>query len=247
MPITKNHRGLVTVIAKLLGRTGFRGKRFRTADLGLVINLISQAAYNGRISISVDEQLINNSFKFDENGGKRSVLQLAVFLDSSYDESDKTVLIVEKKREKREDGSNGRTNTTIGVFSTVRNAEQASEISPILKWDAHHSIVGSLVGWLEEESTRCQKRTKSKKRVSIEEESSSNKVQRISPASKESIIGGLTLEEEQKALVEMRNKEDKKLGTSVLQYSLDGVAGTATLQCTNIVHKSQINGRAETS
>ena len=98
-----------------------------------MINLISQKAYNDRISIPVDKQLINNSFKFDENGGKQSVLQLAVFLDSSYDESDKTVLIVEKRRKKREDGSYGKTCTTIGVLSTVRNAEQASEISPILK------------------------------------------------------------------------------------------------------------------
>ena len=121
MPIIKNNRGLVTVIAKFLGRTGFKGKRFRTADLGLVINLISQAAYNDRISIPVDEQLINNSFKFDENGGQQSVLQLAVFLDSSYNESDKTVLIVEKRLEKREDSSYGKTCTTIGVFSTVRN------------------------------------------------------------------------------------------------------------------------------
>ena len=101
------------------------------------------------------------------------------------------------------------------------------------------------MGWLEEESARCQRRTKSKKRVSIEEKSSSNKTQKISPASKESIIGGLTLEEAQKALVEMRTAEDKKLRTSVLHYSLDGVSGTVHINPSGFVLASELVANCE--
>ena len=86
MSITKNHVGLVKVIAKLLNKTGLRDKKFRTADLGVVINLVSQADFNDGITISVDEKLINGSFKFDEaieDGGRRSVLPLAVVVKDS--------------------------------------------------------------------------------------------------------------------------------------------------------------------
>ena len=72
MPITKRHGVLVKVIAKFLDKTGFKDKRFRTEDLGLVFNLISQAQYNVGITIAVDGKLINDSFKLDEaiaNGG----------------------------------------------------------------------------------------------------------------------------------------------------------------------------------
>ena len=47
MPITKRHGVLVKVIAKFLDKTRFRNKQgFRTKDLGVVFNLISQAQYN---------------------------------------------------------------------------------------------------------------------------------------------------------------------------------------------------------
>ena len=251
MSITKNHGGLVKDIAKFLNRKGLRDNKIRTADLGVVISLISQADYNDRITIPVGEKLINDSFKFKEDaedGGRRSVLPLAMLLDS-HDKHDKTFLLAEKRREKREDGSYGKRITTIGVFSTVRNAEQA-KISPILRWDAHHTVVGSLVGWLEKESKRCQGRSKSKKkkRESVEDESSSNKVQRISPTSKESIIGGLgevTLEEVQKALVQMRTAEDEKLRTSVLHYSLNGVAGTMKINPAGFVLASELVANCE--
>ena len=137
MPITKRHGVLIKVIAKFLDKTGFKDKRFRTEDLGLVFNLISQAQYNVGITIAVDGKLINDSFKLDEaiaNGGYRSVLPLADLLDS-YDKNDKTVLLVEKTREKGEDGSYGSRITTIGVFRTVRIAEQVTEVTPILKWE----------------------------------------------------------------------------------------------------------------
>ena len=71
MSITKNHGGLVKVIAKLLGRTGLREKKFRTADLGVVINLISQAEYNNGITIPVGKKLINGWFKFKEDAEDR--------------------------------------------------------------------------------------------------------------------------------------------------------------------------------
>ena len=73
-------------------------------------------------------------------GGSRSVIPLADLLDS-YDENDKTVILVEKARELREDGRYGNTITTIGVFRTVRIAEQVTEVTPILKWDVHHTVV----------------------------------------------------------------------------------------------------------
>ena len=149
MPITKRHGVLVKVIAKFLDKTGFKDKRFRTEDLGLVFNLISQAQYNVGITIAVDGKLINDSFKLDEaiaNGGYQSVLPLADLLDS-YDENNKTFLLVEKAREKREDGSYGGMITTIGVFCTVRITEQVTEVTPILKWDVHRTVVKSLVDW----------------------------------------------------------------------------------------------------
>ena len=82
------------------------------------------------------------------NGGSRTVITLADLLDS-YDENDKTVLLVEKTRERQGDGRGGNRITTIGVFRTVRIAEQVTEISPILKWDVHHTVVKSLVDWFE--------------------------------------------------------------------------------------------------
>ena len=87
IPIIKQHGALVKVIAKLLDKTGFNDKRFRTKDLGVVFNLILQARYNDGITIAVDGQLINGLFKLDEaiaNGGYQSVLLLADLLDS-YD------------------------------------------------------------------------------------------------------------------------------------------------------------------
>ena len=200
MPIVKRHGALVKVIAKFLNKTGFKDKRFRTEDLGVVFNLISQARYNDGITIEVDGQLINSSFKLDEaiaNGGYQSVLPLADLLDS-YDKNNKTVLLVEKTREMREDGRYANRITTIGVFRTVRIAEQVSEVTPILKWDVHHTVVKSLVDWLEGESTWCKNRSKSKRKVRPEVESSSKKAQKISPASKESILNRLTLEERKK-------------------------------------------------
>ena len=96
MPIIKRHGALVKVIAKLLDKTCFKDKRFRTEDLGVVFNLILQARYNNGITIAVDGQLINGSFKLDEaigNVGSRSVIQLADLLDS-YDENNQTVIRV---------------------------------------------------------------------------------------------------------------------------------------------------------
>ena len=72
MSIIKRHGALVKVIAKLLDKTGFKDKRFRTEDLGVVFNLISQARYNDGITIAVDGKLIKDLFKLDEaivNGG----------------------------------------------------------------------------------------------------------------------------------------------------------------------------------
>ena len=106
MPIIKRHGALVKVIAKLLDKTGFKDKRFRTKDLGVVFNLILQARYNDGITIAVDGQLINGLFKLDEaiaNEGIWTVILLVDLLDS-YDENDKTVLLVEKTREKQEYG-----------------------------------------------------------------------------------------------------------------------------------------------
>ena len=77
MPIIKRHGALVKVIAKLLDKTAFKDKRFRTEDLGVVFNLISHAWYNDGITIAVDGQLINGLFKLDEaiaNEGSRSVI-----------------------------------------------------------------------------------------------------------------------------------------------------------------------------
>ena len=210
--------------------------------MGVVFNLISQAQYNDGITIAVDGKLIKDSFKLDEatvNGGSRSVIPLADLLDS-YDENDKTVILVEKARELREDGRYGNRITTIGVFRTVRIAEQVTEVAPILKWDVHHTVVKSLVDWLENESTRCQKRSKTKRKVSTEEESSSKKAQKISPASKESILNTITLEDARMALEEMRSAEDKKQRTSVLCYSLDGVAGTLHVNPSSFVLVSEL-------
>ena len=73
-----------------------------------------------------------------------------------YDENNKTVLLVKKAREKREDGSYGGMITTTGVFCTVRIAEQVTEVTPILKWDVYHTVVKSLIDWLKEELTWYQ-------------------------------------------------------------------------------------------
>ena len=73
MPIVKRHGALVKVIAKFLDKTGFKDKRFRAEDLGVVFNLISQAQYNDGITIAVDGKLIKDSFKLDKatvNGGE---------------------------------------------------------------------------------------------------------------------------------------------------------------------------------
>ena len=117
MSILKNHGGLVKDIAKFLNRKGLRDNKIRTADLGVVISLILQADYNNRITIPVGEKLINDSFKFEEDaedGGRRSVLPLTMLLDS-HDKHDKTFLLAEKRQEKREDGSYGKTITTVYV------------------------------------------------------------------------------------------------------------------------------------
>ena len=50
----------------------------------------------------------------------------------------------------------------------------------------------------------------------------------------------MTLEEAQIALEEMRAAEDKKLRTSVLQYSLDGVAGTVHINPSGFVLVSEL-------
>ena len=66
----------------------------------MVISLISQADYNNRITIPVDGKLINESFKFEEgaeDGGRRSVIPLAMLLDS-HDKHDKTFLLAAKCR-----------------------------------------------------------------------------------------------------------------------------------------------------
>ena len=224
MLIATHHGGLVKIVARFLNKAGLRDRKFRTADLGLVLNLISQADYNDKIMIPTDEQLINKAFKFKEEaeGGRRSVLPLVHLLDS-VKEGDKTFLLVEKKREKGEDGCNGNTCTTIGVFSSVQVANQTTQISPIMKWDAHHSISNLLVKWLKSESGRRLKKAKSRRRVSSGEASTSDKRHKISDP---------TLHEEEK-------------GTSVLHYSLNGVVGMMHINPSGAVLGSDLVAHCE--
>ena len=140
MSFAKNYAGLVTVLVKFLNQTGLKDRKFRTADLALVLKLVAEADHNG-LGISVDEQLISGAFKFEYD---RSVLPIHLLIDS-LDSNDRAVLYVEKKRDKGVGGKGkgGKRYTTIGVFSNVTRAEQVTDISPIGKWSPHHSLVTS--------------------------------------------------------------------------------------------------------
>ena len=136
----------------------------------------------------------------------------------SVEEGDKTFLLIEKKHERGEDGCNGNRCTTIGVFSTTKAADRTTHISPILKWDAHHSLPNLLVDWLESESGRRLKKMKSRRKVSSGEESASDKRHKISD---------LTLHEEEKC-------------TSVLHYNLNGVVGMMHIDPSGVVLGSDL-------
>ena len=69
MSFVKHHGDLVKIIAQFLNKIGLRNKKFRTADLGLVFNLVTQADYNNKITIPVDEQLVNRSSSSRRGGG----------------------------------------------------------------------------------------------------------------------------------------------------------------------------------
>ena len=55
MSFVKHHGDLVKIITQFLNKIGLRNKKFRTADLGLVFNLVAQADYNNNITIPVDK------------------------------------------------------------------------------------------------------------------------------------------------------------------------------------------------
>ena len=64
MSFARNYAGLVTILAKFLNQTGLKDRKFRTADLALVLKLVAEADHNG-LGISVDKQLISGAFKFE--------------------------------------------------------------------------------------------------------------------------------------------------------------------------------------
>lgn len=87
---------------------------------------------------------------------------------------------MEKKHEKGEDGRNSNRFITISVFSTVQVADMITQISPILKWDALHSLPNFLVNWLESKSGQRLRKAKSRRKVSSGEAYASEKRHKIS-------------------------------------------------------------------
>ena len=92
-----------------------------------------------------------------------------------------------------------------------------------MKWDAHHSLPNLLVNWLESESGRRLKKTKSRRRVNSGEASASDKRHKISCPT--------------------RHEEEKC--TSVLHYNLSGVVDMTHINPFGVVLSSDLVAHCE--